>query len=79
MKQKINLTLDVEHITRTKRFARKKGIFISPIIESLLVETVLKDEKRFSQKWQGKFKLTQKRQLSDAETKRTPSIISVKR
>ena len=60
MKQKINLTLDGELITRAKRFARKKGISVSALIESLLSGAVLKDEKRFSQKWQGKFKLAEK-------------------
>ncbi len=60
MKQKINITLDGELITRTKRYARKKGISVSALIESLLTGAVLKDEKRFSQKWQGKFKLAEK-------------------
>ena len=60
MKQKINLTLDGELITKTKRYARKRGISVSALIESLLSDAVLKDEERFSQKWQGKFKLAEK-------------------
>lgn len=60
MKQKINLTLDGELISRTKRYARKKGISVSALIESLLDGAVSKEDSRFSQKWQGKFKLADK-------------------
>ncbi len=60
MKLKINLTLDGALITRAKRYARKKGISVSALIESLLSGAVLKEEQRFSQRWQEKFKLAEK-------------------
>lgn len=60
MKKKINLTLDGKLITRTKRYARKNGISVSRLIETLLSQTVTEKEQLFSQKWQGKFNLAEK-------------------
>lgn len=60
MKHKINLTLEGELITYTKRYARKQGVSVSRLIESLLSNVVVEENELFSQKWQGKFKLAEK-------------------
>ena len=58
MKTKLNLTLDSKLIPRSKQFAKKKGKSVSQIVEDLLKKALQEEKISFSEKWLGKFTLT---------------------
>ena len=63
MKTKLTLTIDKELVPRFKKYARKKGISVSKLVENSLRELTIDDTTVFTKKWKGKFK-TEKREES---------------
>ncbi len=60
MKTKLNLTIDEELVPLTKEYAKKRSKSVSGLVESLLREIVAADEMSFSQKWRGKFAISER-------------------
>ncbi len=65
MKRKLTLTIESGVTHRAKTFARQQGISLSQFIEELLVSNIqkteeLSDKKSFSQRWAGKFQISEK-------------------
>ena len=60
MKTKLNLTIEKELVRNSKEYARKKGISVSKLIETLLKENINESDTSFVKKWQGKFKIDSK-------------------
>lgn len=58
MKTKLNLTIEKNLVKYSKEHARSKGISVSRLIENLLNENVKKNSLSFTEKWQGKFKIS---------------------
>lgn len=56
MKTKLTLTIDKELVPRFKKYARRKGISVSKLVENSLRELTIDDSKPFTVKWKGKFK-----------------------
>jgi hypothetical protein len=58
MKTKVTVSIEEELIPRAKRFARRKGISLSELVEtSLRSVTEESVDTSFSQRWRGKFHL----------------------
>jgi post-segregation antitoxin (ccd killing protein) len=56
MKAKLTVTIDEELIPKAKRYARKRGLSVSELIEtSLRAVTEEPEGTTFSQRWRGKF------------------------
>jgi post-segregation antitoxin (ccd killing protein) len=56
MKAKLTVTIDEELIPKAKRYARKKGLSVSELVEtSLRAVTEETEGKSFSERWRGKF------------------------
>jgi hypothetical protein len=70
MKRKLTLTIESGVTHRAKTFAHQQGISLSQFIEELLVRNIgetekLSDKQSFSQRWAGKFQISEK---TDART-----------
>jgi len=78
MKRRLTLTITPKVSLRAKNFAQRRGISVSALVEHLLVEatgaeTESKVEARtrpsFSNRWAGKFRLTEKNDVRSAQLK----------
>ena len=70
MKQRINLTLDAQLITRAKRLAHQKNTSVSSLVEKGLKAITAdagRSQRTFADQWMGKLKLEPRNQ---ADTKR---------
>ncbi len=61
MKTKLNLTIDEELVPLSKAYAQSRGMSILQLIENFLREVTRKNNRAFAQKWQGRFKLAERR------------------
>ncbi|MDZ7764753.1 MAG: DUF6364 family protein [Melioribacteraceae bacterium] len=61
MKTKINLTIKSKLIPRSKEYAKKKGKSVSQLVEELLERALKQDETKFSERWLGKIKVSDKK------------------
>lgn len=56
MKRKLTITVDAALLSSAKRYARKRGVSLSSLIEQSLREMAREDAPSFSSRWRGKFK-----------------------
>ena len=61
MKTKLNLTIDEDLVPKTKAFARKKGMSVSELVEEYLKKITDQPSLSFSEKWCGKFTISEKK------------------
>jgi len=56
MKVKLTITVDERVVPEAKRYARRKGISLSGLIEQALRDASASDTPTFSTRWRGRFK-----------------------
>jgi hypothetical protein len=69
MKSKMTLAIDKELIPQSKKYAKKRGISVSQLVEELLRESIQNDRPSFSTRWRGKFKVVEKDDAKFAKLK----------
>lgn len=55
MKKKLTITVDETLIPRAKRFARRRGVSLSSLIEDALRRLTASPDTRFVERWRGAF------------------------
>ena len=55
MKTKLTITVDKDLIPRAKRYARRRGVSLSSIIEDALRELTRDEAPSFAERWRGRF------------------------
>lgn len=55
MKRKLTITIDEAVIPRAKRYARRRGVSLSAVVEEALVRMTEGGESGFVERWQGRF------------------------
>lgn len=56
MKTKLTLTVDRDLLPKAKRYARRRGVSLSELVESAMRQlTDEQGEATFAQRWRGKF------------------------
>jgi len=60
MKSKLTITIDAELIPRAKRYARRRGVSLSAVIEEALRELSAEEAPSFVTRWRGRFEAADK-------------------
>ena len=61
MKTKLTVTIDEDLVPRAKRYARRRGVSLSSLIESALREMAdNKDTPSFAERWRGSMALAER-------------------
>jgi post-segregation antitoxin (ccd killing protein) len=55
MKTKLTLTIDADLVPKAKRFARARGVSLSSLVESALLEMASEEAPSFVDRWRGRF------------------------
>ena len=56
MKTKLTITVDPEVVPVAKRYARRRGVSLSSLIEGALKEMVRDEAPSFTEQWRGQFR-----------------------
>jgi hypothetical protein len=55
LKTKLTITVDAELLPRAKRYARRRGVSLSSIIEQALRDLAAEEAPSFVRRWRGRF------------------------
>ena len=55
MKKKLTITIEEELIPRAKRYARRRGVSLSSLVEDALERMTASGETSFVERWRGAF------------------------
>jgi post-segregation antitoxin (ccd killing protein) len=55
MKTKLTITVDADLVPRAKRYARRRGVSLSALIEDALRDLSAEEAPSFVERWRGRF------------------------